>query len=157
MITAERAKTIKNASSLTQEKRFKGARPRSAGPEGLVYKGEYASLWFSGGKWGCYYIAASAAWPNDYLLSSKTSVSLTLENGLAICKALDFYEKEEVKLLFYPEKNSGFITAYFSKAISLTKRYVNCEKELIKFYINYNEKILQQQKGMDRAQGFSFL
>lgn len=153
---------MKNASSLIQAERFReqyrSSFHPSPPPAGLVYKGLFASLYFTGGRCGTYYISCSKGGLDDYLFSSKTNTSLSLEKGLAICKALDFYEKDEVRKLYSPEKKTGFITSYFSRLISRLKGFIDNEKDLIAYCLSYNESILRQKRNESAENlGFRFL
>lgn len=129
-------------------------RPDSDLPAGLVYRGVYASLYFTGGADGCYYIVSSGI--QNYLFTSKTNRSLTVEKGLAICKALDMYEKDDVKLLFYPEKRAGFITDYFSVVLKKLRNHSDNERELMVSIIDYNELLIADRLMID-PEGFEFL
>ena len=130
--------------------------PASDLPAGLVYRGVYASLYFTGGADGCYYIVSSGRDIQNYLFTSKNNRSLTVEKGLAICKALDMYEKDDVKLLFYPEKQAGFITDYFSVVLKKLRNHSDNESELMVSIIDYNELLIADRLMID-PEGFDFL
>lgn len=131
-------------------------RPVSDLPAGLVYRGVYASLYFTGGADGCYYIVSSGRDIQNYLFTSKTNRSLTIEKGLAMVKALDMYEKDDVKLLFYPEKQAGFVTDYFSDLLNKLRNHSDNENELMVYIIDYNEALIADRL-MIAPEGFDFL
>jgi|688.fasta_scaffold291581_4 hypothetical protein len=156
MITKERQQTIKGASAMVQYARyFKTEAPQNR-PSGVVYKGEHCCLFYTGGKYGNYYLAKSDGGIYNHLYTSDNS-DLGLTNGLAICKSLDLYDKDEVKKLFYPQKKSGFITGYFSAIASKIKKFHWNEKTAISWIIDYNEQILEKRSSLDVGEHFYFI
>lgn len=93
-----------------------------------------------------YYITCRQRGLTDYLFTSK-NFSLPLTHGLAICKAFELYDRDEVRLLFGKER-SGLVTDYVRGLASYLRRFSYAsEIELERLVVEYNEKSLAGQSG----------
>ena len=140
MITKERRDTIRRSQMMKHREYDPGFRV----PEGLVYQGSHFSLYCRGGMSvsAKYYITRGLF---QYILVGDR-IGLNLAQGLALCKAFDLYDTDEVDFLFGPQRSGGYITTYVRDlAKHLIKLQWRSEKEMTREVIRINEQNLKAQ------------